>query len=321
MTINRKNIINFLKKAYNFGLLLPLTNIVILYGQKFLSNKLCLFISNWRHQQIRDKLSNILLEKSSINYCNDHQRKSFSVSNNNNTIWTCWLQGEEAMPEILKLCLHSIRIFANNHPVCLLTQNNYTNYVTIPEHVVEKFKNGIISPTHFSDVLRISLINQRGGAWIDVTLLLTENISESFFSNPFYSIKNKPYSFYVSQCRWTGFCLGGTQNNPITSKVQNWLYHFWEKNDTIIDYFMLDYLLEKVYREDNKAKEIIDSIPFSNPHIGSLNRILERTCQKEEFIKMTEDTSIFKLSWKNHTQALYTNKDNLYYYIKQTFNL
>ena len=73
--------------------------------------------------------------------------------------------------------------------------------------------------------------------------------------------------------------------------------------------------------ENNEVKDIIDVIPFSNPHLGNLNNLLELEGKEDDFAAMMEDTSIFKLSWKNHTPALYSNKDNLYHYIKQTLDL
>lgn len=318
--MNSKNVNNFISKVRRFGLLLPLTNIIILYGERILGYNICKSISDWRHKTIRKKLSKILSDSAQNQGGNKFPKKKLTA-NDNNTIWTCWLQGEDSMPEILKTCLQSIRKFSNNHPAVFITLDNYSQYVTLPEHIIQKFQKGIISPTHFSDVLRVSLINQRGGAWIDVTLLLTAPISESFFSSPFYSIKNKPYSYYVSKCKWTGFCFGGMKNNAITSKVQTWLYLFWEKNDIIIDYFMLDYLFEKAYREEEEAQNVIDSIPFSNPNIGKLNNILEQAGKEKYFTEITQDTSIFKLSWKNHTPALYSNKDNLYHFVKQALDL
>lgn len=46
------------------------------------------------------------------------------------------------MPIIQKICLNSIRANANGRNVIVLTADNYTEYVTIPKHIVEAYNSG-----------------------------------------------------------------------------------------------------------------------------------------------------------------------------------
>ena len=93
---------------------------------------------------------------------------------NQSPIWVCWWDGKENMPEIVKVCFQSVCNHSAGHPVRLVTKHNYQEYVIIPVYIVEKFNRGMITITHFSDILRMSLLCQHGGFWVDATILMTK---------------------------------------------------------------------------------------------------------------------------------------------------
>ena len=61
---------------------------------------------------------------------------------------------------------------AGDHRVIILTEDNYKQYVNIPEWLEEKKNKGVISRTHFSDVLRLTLLSHYGGLWLDSTFFV-----------------------------------------------------------------------------------------------------------------------------------------------------
>ena len=69
----------------------------------------------------------------------------------NAPVWVFWWQGEENAPVLVQRCIASIRKYAGNHPVRVIDQENYREFVTIPAHIEVKREQGIISLTHFSD--------------------------------------------------------------------------------------------------------------------------------------------------------------------------
>ena len=87
-------------------------------------------------------------------------------------IWVCWWQGRDSMPDIVKACYNSILMHAGNHPVILITGDNYHEYVTLPDCILQKWKAGNITLTHLSDILRMLLLKAHGGIWMDSTVLL-----------------------------------------------------------------------------------------------------------------------------------------------------
>ena len=63
-------------------------------------------------------------------------------------------------PELVKICVNSIRKNAGDHKVIILTEDNYKDYVDMPSWVEEKREKGIISRTHYSDILKIDVISK-----------------------------------------------------------------------------------------------------------------------------------------------------------------
>lgn len=78
------------------------------------------------------------------------------VMNDVNVIWVCWLQGIEQAPDIVKKCYKRLTAL-ENHRIIVITNDNFEDYVNIPEYILDKYNKGIISPTHFSDILRAKI--------------------------------------------------------------------------------------------------------------------------------------------------------------------
>ena len=89
-------------------------------------------------------------------------------------IWICWFQGIENAPELVKACYNSVLKNYKDKEIIVLTEENYEQYVDIPEYILKKWKKGYISFAHFSDILRIELLSKYGGLWLDSTIFTTK---------------------------------------------------------------------------------------------------------------------------------------------------
>ena len=111
-------------------------------------------------------------------------------SDTNFKVFVCWWQGlDNDTPLLVKKCIESIKNNFLRHEVIIIDKNNYTNYTTIPAFILKKFEQGRISMTHFSDILRMSLISDNGGCWIDATCLFTDSPEEELEKYDFYTNK------------------------------------------------------------------------------------------------------------------------------------
>ena len=80
-------------------------------------------------------------------------------SENKHYIWVMWWQGESSAPELVRMCIDSMRKNANGAEVVVIDKNNYYQYADIPSYIIEKHEKGYISFAQLSDIMRIYLIS------------------------------------------------------------------------------------------------------------------------------------------------------------------
>ncbi len=287
-----KYYINLLK---NFGIVI----VILDFLEKFSKNinyKLYKFFHIKHHNYVKKYLkrnySNII-EK----YKNKKEITNNSIDSNG-TIWVFWWQGLENAPDVVKLCISNMNKYIKNREICILTKENYKKYVDLPDYIIEKLTNKRISITAFSDILRIQLLYQHGGIWIDSTVLLTSDIEKIINNYSFYSIKHCLYSdFHVCKGLWSSFFLASGKNNTIVEFFKDMYFEYFKHNDYIITYFLTDCIIALGYEEIEYIREIIDKIPPNNLNVfkGKENILLEyNTSNFNKFLQ----NKLYKLSYK-----------------------
>lgn len=255
--------------------------------------------ANAKHHEV---IENYLCAKGygvglSCSVSSNHVTLTENVGDNN--IWVCWWQGKKSMPEMVKKCFNSIIRYSNGHPVKLITFDNYKDYVQVDYRIVDKLKNGTFKLAHFADLVRLKLLERYGGLWLDSTILLTANINEDFFQK-FFSVKIRPVdNDSVSEYRWCSFVLGGGKNiRYIYSQLSCMLERYMLENDLFIDYLLIDYFLDILYRLDKSVKETIDTMPFTNPNLHKLRLLFDNEFDETIWKTIVSNTNIFKLTYK-----------------------
>ena len=102
-------------------------------------------------------------------------------------IWFYWNESLEKAPKIVRICLKSIKMHIPDMDVVILDKNSVKKYIKLPEHVLKKYEDGIICEAHFSDIVRINLLNEYGGMWLDSTVFLTGAIPEDMLNADFFA--------------------------------------------------------------------------------------------------------------------------------------
>lgn len=226
-------------------------------------------------------------------------------------IWVFWYQGESTMPPLIKTCYDSICKNANGRKVILLSKDNFEEYVHLPKYILEKVQKGFISYTHLSDLIRVSLLYNYGGTWMDATLLTIAPIDNSKMDPVFGTIKIHPRSIgTISDYRWTSFYMFCQPHSLAMKCFRDVMFAFLKKNKTMLDYFFIDYTFELLYQKNQYFKKIVDDNPYTNEHIFDCR--LNDTYHGQ-FENEWADTHVFKL---NRRTIIETNKMNsIYNYI------
>lgn len=310
--VSSKNIQSFLKRSLHFGIFLPLSNLVINKGRNHISSKFLNKLSEKRNKKIQEvliqSLGNLDFEIAESDTSDNVYKKA--------PIWWCWFQGIDKLPLIPDLCLKSLQKHANGHPVNIITMDNISNYVTFDKNIIEKLDKGVISYAHFSDILRMALVKKYGGLWIDSTVYVTKDLPDGIFSSELFTIKTEAFGYFVSQCRWTGFCFAGQKNCPLAKGCSDLFEQYWQNHNVLIDYFMIDQTIDILYKNSDRVRNMIDNVPFNNKSVHLLNKMLTTEFSAADFDKMTSDTYLFKLNWRTYSSdELLANNNNYYHHL------
>ncbi len=263
--------------------------------------------SNFTEEQITKKsyllkrYSNLIQKYKNVN-CEDSKKVK------SNKIWICWWQGLKNAPTIVKKCVENVKRYAKNKEIIIVDKDNYKEYVDIPDYIIDKLESKKISITHFSDVLRINILNTHGGLWMDATCYVT---SEGFIpeNTDFYTIKlpyneNEPC---ISEGKWCVFFLYGLKGNILFKFMKEFYDEYWKLEEKVIDYYVMDYMIQIAYENIPAIKKMIDNVPESNPRIHDLKNKLNEEYNETEYMKLTKENSIHKLA---HEKKYITNLED-----------
>lgn len=99
------------------------------------------------------------------------------------TIWTYWEEPDHLAPEkrlskLAKECIQSWRTHNPQYEITILTKKTYQGYVTIPEEV--RTHPGL-NPDYLPDLIKVWILAERGGIWIDPWIEVTQPIDQWVF--------------------------------------------------------------------------------------------------------------------------------------------
>jgi hypothetical protein len=212
-------------------------------------------------------------------------------------IYTLWWQGFNNAPDIIKVCHNSVKknINGDTQELCILDSHNIINYVDLPGYIVDKYRRGIISTTHLSDIIRAMLLSQTGGVWLDASMYLQKPISEELITRAFFTYKNPLAKYGDITSRWECFFIGGDKEFPLFPFLKDMWMEYWSREDSLITYLLTDHLFYVAYNENKQIRDAIDACPSFNYPIDYFQRKLNDTydefiakdLQNESYIKMT----------------------------------
>ena len=229
-------------------------SLVLMYHVFFL-----VFFNNVdKHHCVKHRLNLKFLQKH-IDLQSQDAPPSMPIRGNTYRIWVLWWQGEENMPHIVKATYHSI-IKATDKQVVLITKDNVLDYIDIPSFIQEKVDAGKMSLAALSDYIRVSLLFNHGGLWIDSTVFCAQKLPEKIYDMKLITVKNCPSGCkYVAQGKWNVQFLG---TNEVHSKVfflmKSIFEQYWRKYSIIMDYLLVDYSFEYIYENDEECKALFD---------------------------------------------------------------
>lgn len=237
--------------------------------------------------------------------------------NMENTIWVCWWQGLDNAPDLVKTCINSIKRTFKNYNIIIIDDNNYKQYVKIPSWLEKKKNEGKISKTHFSDFLRVELLAEHGGIWLDSTFYCVNEYNNDFLKSNIWTIRRPDYGHLSPACgNFANYALGCRYDNrKLFEILSDYILDYWKKNDFVIDYLLTDYLLNIVLSTNPDLMDLVKSINPNNEHCDDLFKVLGKKYDEKIWNILKNNTYLFKLSWK-HSFEMKTKDNEDTFYLK-----
>lgn len=219
-----------------------------------------------------------------------------------NKVWFFWMQGIEDAPDVVKVCLESLKKNLADREIVVLDSSNICDYVDLPDHINAKHEKGIISHAHYSDLLRLELLIKYGGTWIDSTV---------FCSDAHYPHELMDSDLFVFQRFRKGTkVFGGLSNWFITSCTNNvillilrdMLYEYWERYDCSLNYFIFHLFFCMIV--EYHWEEIGNMPKQSNSYPLALGSRLAEQYDELWYENLCSHTSFHKLTYRLNRKAL-----------------
>lgn len=260
------------------------------------------------NEKINLKFHSLILNRLEKEYSviiNNHKSNKLNFeADPSNVVWVMWWQGIEKAPPVVKICVN--RIQQTFDQVIIIDEKNFSSYVSLDNTILEKFNKGMIGMAFFSDIMRVNLLAKHGGLWIDSTCFIKDIDVEEIFSYDFYTPKGIDFfeSKYVPRGKWRGFFMQARKGYPVFCFMRDFFNEYWINENKLINFFLIDYVLEIAYKNNiGNFREDIDSLPFSNPALYSLDKALLNSDNTS--FRFDEKTFVYKLNWKHD----YINKE------------
>lgn len=224
-------------------------------------------------------------------------------------IYFCWFQGEAHLPPIVRCCYNSLRQNAGRYKIVFIDEQNFSRYVDIAPHIMDKFRAGKISRTHFSDILRVNLLERHGGLWLDSTILVTEPLEnhKALWKMPFFTRKiaheidytNPNHNYCVAYGRWASYIQGtAILHNPLFVFEKEFYVEYWRDFDSVIDYLLMDFTMALAYDNIPVVRKEMDAVPINNTETHFIETYLNGLYAMFPFDKVLKDTFLHKLTYK-----------------------
>lgn len=241
-------------------------------------------------------------------------------------IWTGWLQGVDRAPDLVKACWQSQCEHFAGYEQRILTLDNYRQWVTLPEEVVERYERGQIPAAHFCDLLRFAVLHKYGGVWLDATVFCT-GMEAPRQAARWFTIEESPLTIFryypEKSLQPTGLStwfIAARPRTHIIDTVLRALLAYWNDYDCLVDYYHTHLFLSTALR-NNPA--YLQTMPRANSrHSLLLADALSSPYNEDHWQDLVEHVCFHKLNFRKvepqksqtiggghpHTGATYLDK-------------
>lgn len=212
------------------------------------------------------------------------------------TIWQFWGQGVENAWPLPKACWRSVEKHGGGRRQIIVDMKTLPNYADMPGYIYDHLKNERIGWAHFADILRLNLLKNHGGIWMDSTDFMTAPIPERIIDEPFFVFHavtmGSPFSF-IQNC-----FIRAKQGAFLLDAWHEIVMEYWRRENKALDYFQHQLMFKAMVFGDRQANKFYLEMPKvdQEPTHRFTNGELFQKFDADEWRRMTGDSFFQKLS-------------------------
>lgn len=230
-----------------------------------------------------------------------HQRIKNAVATPSEKIkvFTYW-DSDNNLPFVVSLCRESLEkhIPQDKFELIILNSENYKDWINFRKSDIQ----ADISQAHFTDILRMKLLEKWGGFWLDATCLLTQD----FYQSTQEIRKQEQFLYCYTNSRVGNWFIYSKPNNYVLSMVCEMLISWWNTKGYLTNYFMTHDIIEMMYWIDDEYRQDWDRMLKIHPHNAlAILQSYNQFVSTEEFHQLLNSSFIHKLTYKYDSEKIY----------------
>lgn len=227
------------------------------------------------------------------------------------SIFLYWKQGWDNAPILVRKCMESVQRNHNGHPLVLLDGHNIHEYVRLPDYIEKYHDEGKIKEAMYSDMLRITLLENYGGYWMDATCFLSSPVPRHIEECDFFMFSKVLLPEWSSPIKGSNWFIHSKQGNQILHSIRNFLFNYWRHKDFLVNYYIFHIALAAIIDNDSECNRMWSAMPYicnMNPHV--LQYSLANEYKAEIYDSILQQCFIHKLTYKYNQNLLRTDIEN-----------
>lgn len=115
----------------------------------------------------------------------------------------------------------------------------------MPPEILEGYKSGKLPRVFFSDLLRLELLLQRGGTWLDSTVYCSGALVPPYMlDSDLFTVQTTPLENHIVPTRTESFFITARPGNPVLRLCRELIYAYLKDYDFLLDYYLFYHCLE-----------------------------------------------------------------------------
>ena len=212
----------------------------------------------------------------------------------NSVIWTVWFQGRSNAPDLVKKCFASWEYKNPSWTFYCLDASTIGRYIDIANMV--NLNEQVVTAASLSDIIRIMLLNEYGGVWVDATLYCNKPLDDWLDLSShegFFAFSRPAPDRLISS--WFLAC---NYNNLIIKRWAAKVYTYWSGRKQTNDYFWFHNIFLELCYEDpliNYMWHKVRRISADGPHSIQFKGIMYEPT-KNAIYQIDWSIPVFKLT-------------------------